>query len=65
MLADTDQFLRLKSSVQQISEQRIRDLIFLFLGDDFLDVDAFFDNDAFDCIYYTIIFRLTIINKSV
>lgn len=49
VLKDADRFLRLKSNVQQISDQRLRDMIFLFLSDTAIDVDGFFSNDAFNC----------------
>lgn len=49
ILSDTERFLRLKNDIQQISEQRIRDLIFLFLCDVDLDVKAFLAIDELNC----------------
>lgn len=56
VLRDTDRFLRIKHSVQQISEQRIRDWFFLFLCDTSLDIKDFFNIDALDCESFISIF---------
>lgn len=49
ILADTESFLRLKHDVQQISEQRIRDLVFLFLCEMEFDIKAFLSVEELNC----------------
>lgn len=62
LTSNIDQFLEIKYEVQQISVQRIRDLIFLFLAGTSTDIDQLLEHEVFSRnLYNSFVYNSNII----